>query len=434
MRRVVGVVFVGGFTAFGCGDFAVESEGTGEADGLAVDAGDASRAEIGPDVPPPIADLDDDGVPDGADNCPSVANARQDDSDRDGVGDLYEPDAEHSIDVGSLDGAPVDTGSRDARQPDAAEGEDVRFMPDDGGQPDAAGPDARPLGDAQPDDPIPDAAAADASPPDAREPDACADGETCNGVDDDCDGDVDEGAPNVVDALGIVWICQRGGPFSMGHAGGVEDEQPEIEMLLRSYWIAGTEATVAQYRACVEADACTEPADGARCNWNRAGAEQDPINCVTIDQAEAFARWAGARLPSEAEWEHAARGDRDAATGLYPWGAEAPDCDRAVMRIGESDGCGRGTTWPVCSKPPGNTTAGACDMAGNVWEFVADWYGPYAATPRDGSPRIDPTGQRLTRGGAFVDGEGRTRTAARTWIMPNDLAPQIGIRLARDAR
>ena len=102
--------------------------------------------------------------------------------------------------------------------------------------------------------------------------------------------------------------------------------------------------------------------------------------------------------------------------------------------IDEVDGCGLNRTWSVCSKPNGDTLPGLCDMAGNVWEFVADWYGPYSEAPNDGSARLDPTGQRLTRGGAFVDGAGRTRTGARTWIMEADQTPFIGLLVARDAR
>ena len=144
---------------------------------------------------------------------------------------------------------------------------------------------------------------------------------------------------------------------------------------------------MAQYRGCVEAKACTAPASGEYCNWGKADRDEHPVNCVDWLQASVFAKWAGGRLPSQAEWEYAARsGGRDQT---YPWGDEPATCARAVMNDG-GKGCGENRTWPVCSRAKGHTKQGVCDMVGNVSEWVAD--------VRYTAPR-----QRVCRGGAWED-------------------------------
>ncbi len=249
--------------------------------------------------------------------------------------------------------------------------------------------------------------------------------EVCNGLDDDCDGEVDELDP---DANGIGWRCMPAGRFSIGHNDTQPDEAPRHSVNFGFFAIGQTEVTVGQYRACVTAGACDVPAPGNRCNYE-ANREDHPINCVTIDQAMAFATWAGARLPSESEWEYATGGDE------YPWGPPGRSvCERAIgQSVDGIDGCGAGLTSPVCSRAPAPDGSGMCDLAGNVWEFVADWYGPYSEAPADGSPRVDPTDRRVCRGGGFVDGDARMRTSARTWVDPATQAAFIGFRLARSA-
>ncbi|HQC44850.1 MAG TPA: formylglycine-generating enzyme family protein, partial [Myxococcota bacterium] len=146
--------------------------------------------------------------------------------------------------------------------------------------------------------------------------------------------------------------------------------RPVHRVTVPTFEMSKTQVTVDQYIACVNVGACTEPDTEDYCNWIKSDRGSHPVNCVSWNQAQAFARWAGGRLPSEAEWEYAARsGGRD---WKYPWGDEEATCERAVISEG-GNGCGRGSTWPVCSKPSGNTTHGLCDMAGNVWEWVQDW-------------------------------------------------------------
>ncbi|OQC37378.1 MAG: Serine/threonine-protein kinase pkn1 [Deltaproteobacteria bacterium ADurb.Bin058] len=229
----------------------------------------------------------------------------------------------------------------------------------------------------------------------------------------------------------IKWVRITGGSFDMGSSGH-GSEQPVHSVTVPTFEMSKTEVTVAQYRACVYAGACTAPDTGDYCNWGQSDRGSHPINCVDWDQARAFASWAGARLPSEAEWEYAARsGGRD---WKYPWGDGDATCERAVMDDGSGNGCGRGsTTWPVCSKPRGNTTQGLCDMAGNVREWVQDWYhDTYDGAPTDGSAWESPTGfDRVARGGSWEDYAVYVRAADRYALLGR--GADLGFRLARDS-
>ncbi|HRV17242.1 MAG TPA: bifunctional serine/threonine-protein kinase/formylglycine-generating enzyme family protein [Myxococcota bacterium] len=235
----------------------------------------------------------------------------------------------------------------------------------------------------------------------------------------------------------LEWVRIPGGSFSMGSNDGDpdDDEQPVHRVTVPTFEMSKTQVTVDQYMACVDAGACTAPDTGDYCNWGPSGRGKHPINCVDWHQAQAYAKWAGGRLPSEAEWEYAARsGGRD---WKYPWGNEDATCERAVMwESGTGNGCGRGSTWPVCSKPRGNTTHGLCDMAGNVWEWVQDWYhDSYNGAPTDGSAWESPTGSsRVVRGGSWFNFAGRVRAAYRGNGDPGIRYVNLGLRLARSVR
>ncbi len=150
--------------------------------------------------------------------------------------------------------------------------------------------------------------------------------------------------------------------------------------------ILRTEVTVGMYRRCVEEGACDadglsfatlgdapQPQWSLNCNWRYADRENQPVNCVSREQSRAWCRWAGGRLPTEAEWIWAAGGRRG---DLHPWGDEPPDCKRAAMFHPEQVwGCDAGgLQWP-CFHPAGSSPEGICDLAGNVWERV-DGCGP----------------------------------------------------------
>jgi len=151
-------------------------------------------------------------------------------------------------------------------------------------------------------------------------------------------------------------------------------ELPFHEAEVGAYSIDRHEVTWAAYRECIEAGACPSPKGAAdRPGCREPESESTPVTCVDWHAASAYCAWAGKRLPTEAEWELAARG-KDAR--VYPWGNTVATCDLAVMADDAKGGCGSGEPMPVCSRVAGSTTAGLCDMAGNVWEWTADDYTP----------------------------------------------------------
>ncbi|WP_441292481.1 SUMF1/EgtB/PvdO family nonheme iron enzyme [Sorangium sp. KYC3313] len=206
------------------------------------------------------------------------------------------------------------------------------------------------------------------------------------------------------------------GRFTMGSAKGGKSERPPHEVTLtRAFDVDRTEVTVAAYQRCVEAGRCTPSglhgpratdADveqrGALCTAADPAKSQHPISCVDQAQAAAYCAFAGKRLPTEAEWEYAARG----ADGReYPWGNEPPGCAHAVVSRPPGQGCGgRGRgTQEVGSAKAGASPSGALDMAGNVWEWVADGWDPgvYARGAQT-DPQVPATASRgVLRGGSW---------------------------------
>jgi len=269
----------------------------------------------------------------------------------------------------------------------------------------------------------------------------CTGSDSC--VDGQCVWQADDYAVNCSNGMCLI----SAGSFWMGCNSAVDDdcssdESPYHEVTLGGYYMDKTEVTVAAYGMCVTAGACTAPSTGFDCNWNVSGREGHPVNCVTWTQSGAYCAWAGKRLPTEAEWEKAARGTDGRK---YPWGNEATTCEYAVMDDGTNGGCGTDSTWDVCSKSPaGDSPYGLCDMSGNVWEWVSDWYdsGYYSSSPASNPTGPDSASTRVGRGGSFAYGgsfdyyfdDVYLRASDRDDVNPSDYSHFLGFRCARDAQ
>jgi len=216
---------------------------------------------------------------------------------------------------------------------------------------------------------------------------------------------------------GMVYI--EGGEFTFGSDEGKEDESPQQTIHIDAFNIDIHPVTCAEYREFIDAAGHRPPR-----NWKDghipSGREDHPVVWVSWHDAVAYAEWAGKRLPTEMEWEKAARGTdgRD-----YPWGNEfdSGKCNSKEANLGE--------TSPVGQFPEGASPNGTLDMAGNVWEWTADWYDAYRGSVYE----LDRFGTtyRVFRGGSWFDGADAVRTATRNSGMPDFSFSTIGFRCAK---
>jgi len=218
---------------------------------------------------------------------------------------------------------------------------------------------------------------------------------------------------------GMTQIQIPSGTFFMG---GMDvyrenDEQPAHEVVIDSFWMDQVEVTNGMYELCVRAGACRLPKESRSDNreeyFNAAPFRDYPVVHVAWYDANAYCQWAGRRLPTEAEWERAARGDDKRN---YPWGDEAPNQfnSNSLNIVGD--------TTRVGSYPEGASPFGVLDMAGNVWEWVADYYKPnyYAIAPLEnpqGPTREEARSDlRVIRGGSFQEDGIFLRLANRSFL------------------
>jgi formylglycine-generating enzyme required for sulfatase activity len=219
-------------------------------------------------------------------------------------------------------------------------------------------------------------------------------------------------------------VSVKAGDFAMGCNEAIDDqcdddETPQHTVTLAAFEIDVTEVTQEQYSACVAAGACPEPA----CAWDCSVANL-PATCVDWTAASSYCAWANKRLPTEAEWEKAARGSDGQK---YPWGNADPDCSLTNMLD-----CAGGP-MPVGSLEDGASPYGALDMAGNVVELVADFYDAnyYADSPAE-NPTGPAQGSRYGgRGGGFKSEAVWQRASKRDWYDGVDEGPSLGFRCAR---
>jgi len=227
----------------------------------------------------------------------------------------------------------------------------------------------------------------------------------------------------------------RGGPMvlipagelAMGSDLGQEDEQPVHRVSVKAFYLDVYETTVSRY-----AEFLASQKPDAPFKWNEATAgahENKPAAGVNWYDARDYCRWVGKRLPTEAEWEIAARGTEGR---IYPWGSAHPT--RGHANAGETRWRGYNTLSNVGRFELGKTPEGVYDLAGNLWEWVADWYDPtyYQFSARD-NPKGPSAGPlRALRGGAWNNDSKAIRSSNRAGYAPDARRNDVGFRCAQD--
>ena len=229
------------------------------------------------------------------------------------------------------------------------------------------------------------------------------------------------------DADNALAVCQK---YSSGCDGGwYVDEEPPHTVSLDAFYIDTYEVTNALYADCVNEGACRPPTqsstDTRPSYYDEAEFDDFPVLYVDWNMATTYCEWRGGRLPTEAEWEKAARGTDGRA---FPWGQEADDTYANY-------GVANGDTTRVGEYESGKSAYGVYDMAGNVWEWVSDWY---AERYYQNSPASNPTGPdsgdgKVVRGGSWYDTAELIRTSVRNRFDPAEVQNNFGFRCALDA-
>jgi len=241
------------------------------------------------------------------------------------------------------------------------------------------------------------------------------------------------------DSKGAEMVLVPAGNFYMGNKSDASGELPINVINLNDFYIDRYEVTIQQYKQCVEAQGCKLPTNQRAYFDTRL--RNHPVTYVDWDMAGAFCAWRGARLPTDAEWEKASRGNEEPYN--YPWG-DAFDgtivnfCDEKCSIVAAKNTNyfdGYENTAPVGSYEGGVSPYGLYDMAGNIAEWVNDWYdaGYYLAPPTQ-EPSGPETGTlHVLRGGSWVDNLYSVRVFVRQTAKPDETVSYIGFRCAADA-
>ena len=205
------------------------------------------------------------------------------------------------------------------------------------------------------------------------------------------------------------------GEFLMGSPTGDSDEQPAHKVYVDAFSMDKYEVTVGQYASFLQAKGIDPPSDWK--TMNQPSHQKRPVANVDSTDAAAYCKWAGKRLPTEAEWEKAARGTDGR---LYPWGNDPPTPLHA--NFGKSDWNNHGVLAPIGTFEDGKSPYGIYDMAGNVWEWVNDWYdyNYYKTSPSKNPAGPSSGGTKVIRGGAWNSNPRAMRSANRSLISPTD--------------
>jgi formylglycine-generating enzyme required for sulfatase activity len=204
-----------------------------------------------------------------------------------------------------------------------------------------------------------------------------------------------------------------------------DDEKPIHPVDVPSFAIMRHEVTVAAYAQCVEDGVCRQAGDSKGCSWpQREDRAQHPINCVSWQNAHTYCEYRGWRLPTETEWEVAARGPE---LPRFPWGTEPPTCELAVVG-GEGEGCSPGGTLAVSSRPTDSSWVSALDMGGNLREWTSS---DYAAYP--GGQAEQGRKGKVNRGGSWrMKADNLNASHTRGVDHPKERRADIGFRCAMD--
>jgi formylglycine-generating enzyme len=225
---------------------------------------------------------------------------------------------------------------------------------------------------------------------------------------------------------GAPMVLIPAGEFTMGSDKGDDDEEPIHRLFLDSFYMDKFEVTNGRFAKFVEAIQSEPPWGFADQETPVVHADQ-PVRWVNWMDAWGYCLWAGKRLPTEAEWEKAARGTDGR---LYPWGNEPPTPLHAVFGLKE----GAETVSPIGNRTQGRSPYGAHDLAGNLYEWVADWYDDTFYTT---NPTVNPRGPlqgttKVQRGGSYINTPYRLRSSFRTKADPTEHEPNVGFRCAQD--